>query len=133
MARSAGLKGAKSARDSFNVVYKKLVASNASDDKPVAASASASAAPNKKRKAGTSWRGRRSPSATTISADAIYLLEAVENVDDDDDEDEKVAPLAPSATQAKKKAVPRKTKVKNEEKALKTFNGMYTVLFFLSG
>lgn len=119
MARSAGLKGARSARDSFNVVYKKLVASNASNDKSLAANASASAPPNKKRKAGTSWRGCRFLSATTISADAIYLLESVENVDDEDD-DEKVAPLAPPATPAKKKAAPRKTKVTNEEKTAST-------------
>ncbi|KAM0717196.1 hypothetical protein Q7P37_007048 [Cladosporium fusiforme] len=101
MAVKAGLKGAKSARDSFGPLYNKMISE--------AAAAKKSSVSPKKRKSGEF----ASPEASLAeSADPTNLLDALEAAGGDEDEDDEEV-----STPVKKKAYPWETKVEGDDEA----------------
>jgi hypothetical protein len=99
MALKANLKGAKSAGDSFNRLYNKIIAGKFGDTAAAAASSPAKDSPAKRSLA----RGSPLKRKGVVESGGAYD-------DDDDDEDEIASPLK------KVKATPRKTKAKAKGK-----------------
>ncbi|KAM0692341.1 hypothetical protein Q7P36_008542 [Cladosporium allicinum] len=99
MALKANLKGAKSARDSFNPLYNKIIAGKFGD------TAAATSSPAKDSPANRSL-AKGSP----LKRKGVVESGGADGDDDDDDEDEIASPLK------KAKATPRKTKAKGKGK-----------------
>ena len=112
MALKANLKGAKSAGDSFNRLYNKIIAGKFGDTAAAAASSPAKDSPAKRSLA------KGSP----LKRKGVVENGGADGDDDDDDEDEIASPLK------KVKATPRKTKAKakgkKEEKVEEDGNGV---------